>query len=100
MSVSALLRVAPIAQARDAAAGCGYVKRFIRSIRRELLDHVIVFGEGRLRRLLHEYTAQNDAYRTHLEIAKDTPQGRPVQNSVMAMPVPRFRGLHHAYVRM
>jgi len=35
----------------------GYCERVIGSIRRECLDHVIVFGEAHLRRILREYAA-------------------------------------------
>jgi transposase InsO family protein len=34
-----------------------YVERFIGSIRRECLDHMIVFGEAHLRRILGAYAA-------------------------------------------
>ena len=34
----------------------GYAERLIRSIRRECLDHVIVFGEAHLRRVLRDYS--------------------------------------------
>jgi transposase InsO family protein len=33
----------------------GHAERLIRSIQRECLDHVVVFGERRLRHLLHSY---------------------------------------------
>lgn len=78
----------------------GYVERVIGSIRRELLDHAIVFGAGHLHRLLREYADYYNAFRTHLGLAKDTPLGRPVQNRGNIIPVPKLSGLHHAYIRM
>jgi transposase InsO family protein len=35
----------------------GYVERLIGSIRRECLDHVVVFGQAHLRRILTNYAA-------------------------------------------
>ena len=58
----------------------GYVERVIGSIRRDLLDHVIVMGEAHLRQLLCAYANYDNDYRTHLGLNKDTPLGRPVQH--------------------
>ncbi len=78
----------------------GYVERVIGSIRRDLLDHVIVLGEAHLRQLLRAYADYYNTYRTHLGLAKDTPLGRQVQTRGEIVPVPKFGGLHHAYMRM
>ena len=43
----------------------GYCERAIGSIRRECLDHVVVFGERHLRHLLRSYAAHYNAARTH-----------------------------------
>jgi len=45
-------------------AGCA--ERLIGSIRRDCLDHVIVFSEQHLRRLLKSYQEYYDDTRTHL----------------------------------
>jgi hypothetical protein len=50
-----------------------YVERLIGSIRRECLDHVIVLHESGLRRILKSYFAYYECSRTHLSLAKDTP---------------------------
>ncbi|WP_425305032.1 integrase core domain-containing protein [Bradyrhizobium erythrophlei] len=42
-----------------------YVERLIGSIRRECLDHMIVFGEAHLRRTLRGYAAYYNVSRTH-----------------------------------
>jgi transposase InsO family protein len=44
----------------------GYAARLIGSIRRECLDHAVVFGEGHLRRILAAYASYYNAFRTHL----------------------------------
>ena len=48
-----------------------YVERLIGSVRRECLDHVIVFSEAHLRRLLTAYFSYYHRSRTHLSLSKD-----------------------------
>jgi len=78
-----------------------YVERVIGSIRRECLDHVIVFGEGSLYRHLQSFVDYYHRSRTHLGLEKDSPVPRPVQSAdvgrVIAMP--EVGGLHHRYER-
>ncbi len=78
-----------------------YVERVIGSIRRECLDHVIVFHESSLRRTLASYFDYYHRSRTHLSLGKDSPEPRPIQplpmGSVVA--VPQVGGLHHRYER-
>jgi transposase InsO family protein len=78
----------------------GYVERVIGSIRRDLLNHVIVIGETHLRRLLRAYADYYNSYRTHLGLNKDAPLGRPVHSRGTITPVPKLGGLHHAYIRI
>jgi transposase InsO family protein len=54
----------------------GHAERLIGSIRREYLDHVIVFGEAHLRRVLKAYVAYYNQIRTHLSLDKDAPNFR------------------------
>jgi putative transposase len=78
-----------------------YVERLIGSIHRDLLDQVIVLNEGHLRRLLQSYVDYYHCFRTHLSLAMDCPQPRPVhapaRGKVVA--VPEVGGLHHHYER-
>ena len=78
-----------------------YVERFIGSARRECFDHVIVFSEAGLRRLMTLYCAYHERSRTHLSLDKDSPIPRPVTASgdgdVVA--IPEVGGLHHRYER-
>lgn len=78
----------------------GYVERLIGSIRRDLLDHVIVLGEHHLRRLLRDYADYFNRWRTHLGLDKDTPLTRPVRRCGTIIAVPKLGGLHHAYARI
>ena len=52
----------------------GVAERFVGSVRRQLLDHVIVLDDRHLRRLLREYLTYYHVDRTHLALAKDTPR--------------------------
>ena len=54
----------------------GYAERLIGSIRRECIDHVIVFGECHLRHLLRCYLGYYNETRTHLSLDKDAPISR------------------------
>lgn len=78
----------------------GYVERAIGSIRRELLDHVIVTGERHLCRRLRDYADYYNSWRTHLALDKDTPLPRPIHTKGAITSVPKLGGLHHAYVRI
>ena len=78
-----------------------YAERLIGSIRRDCLNHVVVFGEQHLRRVLTGYLAYYHGSRTHLSLAKDAPTPRRVQG-VTEGDVIAFRevgGLHHRYER-
>src|SRR5208282_3587165 len=48
-----------------------YAERLIGSIRRDCLDHVVVFGERHLRHLLESYQRYYNEARTHLSLSKD-----------------------------
>jgi putative transposase len=78
-----------------------YVERVIGSIRRECLDHVIVFHETSLRRTLASYLDYYHQSRTHLSLGKDCPEPRPIQPPGMGpiVAVPLMGGLHHRYER-
>ena len=78
----------------------GYAERLIGSIRRECLDHVVVFGEHHLRHVLTCYMDYYNAVRTHLSLGKDAPHWRPVQLAGRIQARPIIGGLHHQYVRI
>jgi putative transposase len=56
-----------------------YVERLIGSIRRECLDHIIIFNERHLRGVLSSYFQYHHRIRTHLSLDKDCPQPRRIQ---------------------
>ncbi len=57
------------------------VERVIGAIRRECLDHGIVFGERSLYRHLQSFVDYDHRSRTHLGLEKDSPVPRPVQSA-------------------
>jgi hypothetical protein len=75
----------------------GYCERLIGSIRRECLDHIVVFGERHLRYLLRVYANYYNRTRTHLSLNKDSPASRAVESFGRILPVPILGGLHHQY---
>ena len=56
----------------------GYCERAIGSIRRDCLDHVVVFAERHLRHLLRSYAAYYNQAPTRLSLGKDAPLPCPV----------------------
>ena len=54
----------------------GHVERLIGSIRRESLDHLVVFDEAQLRRVLRNYASYYNQVRTHLSLDKNAPDPR------------------------
>jgi transposase InsO family protein len=76
-----------------------FVERLIGSIRRECLDHVVVFSERHLRQLLKSYFGYYHGSRTHLGLSKDTPLPRTIMCRGKIMAIPQVGGLHHRYER-
>ena len=78
-----------------------YVERVIGTIRRECLDHVIVFNEAGLSRHLRRFADYYHRSRTHLGLEKDTPESRPVQGPEAGriVAIPAVGGLYHRYER-
>jgi hypothetical protein len=80
----------------------GVAERFVATVRRELLDHVIALDEHHLRRLLDTFVDSYDRDRTHLGVGKDSPLGRPVEQrpggaTSSLVHLPRVGGLHRRY---
>jgi transposase InsO family protein len=78
-----------------------YIERVIGSIRRECLDHMIVYNEASLYRLIKSFVAYYHETRTHLSLHKDAPMSRPVQppGSGRVIALPQVGGLYHRYER-
>ena len=78
----------------------GHTERLMGSIRRECLDHVVVFGERHLRHMLLSYMDYYNGARTYLSLNKDAPASRAVQAFGRIRPAPILGGLHHHYIRI
>jgi putative transposase len=78
-----------------------YVERLIGSIRRECLNHVIVFNEAHLIRILTAYFEYYHQSRPHLSLDRNAPIPRevepPSQGRIIA--IPQVGGPHHRYTR-
>lgn len=78
-----------------------YVERVIDSIRRECLDHVIIWNESHMLKILKEYFEYYHAVRTHQSLDRNSPVARevepPSEGRVTSIPI--VGGLHHRYSR-
>jgi len=83
-------------------------ERFLGSVRRECLDHILILGEGHLRRLLAEYADYFVESRPHQGLGQRTPaqvtKGEALSNGLLGAPadvesIPVLGGLHHEYRR-
>ena len=76
-----------------------YAERLIGSIRRECIDHIVVFGERHLRHVLLAYMNYYNGARTHLSLSKDAPISRAAETAGCIICRPILGGLHHQYGR-
>jgi hypothetical protein len=78
-----------------------FVERLIGSIRRDVLNHVLVLGERHLHRVLKSHFAYYHCARCHMALAGDAPEHREVQLPEMSKVIasPEVGGIHHRYVR-
>ena len=78
-----------------------YVERVIGTLRRQCLDHMIVFNERCLHRHLKCFVDYYHRSRTHLALEKDSPEPRPIQppSAGRIIAIPLMGGLHHRYER-
>ncbi len=93
-------RLAPMRTAYRSPWQNGTAERWVGSVRRELLDHVIVLDERHLHRMLREYVDFYNVDRIHTRL-RDSPLGRDSENrpspGARIVGLPRVGGLHHRY---
>ena len=79
-----------------------YVERVIGSLRRDVLDHVIVWNEQHLRRVLQSYFSYDHRWRTHRSLEMDAPEPRAVHPPKIGSvkKLPEVAGFHHHYERV
>jgi transposase InsO family protein len=80
-------------------------ERFLRSVRQECLDHLLILEQKQLQRMLNGYVAYFNRARPHQGIRQRIPEQRRsvpcaqnAGNKVIALPV--LGGLHHDYQRI
>ena len=78
----------------------GHCERLIGSVRRECLDHVVVFGEQHLRHVLLSYMEYYNSARTHLSFEQGRAGITRDSGRRLILPTPILGGLHHQYVRI
>jgi transposase InsO family protein len=78
----------------------GYLERLIGSIRHECTDHLIVFSEEHLRRILGKYSVYYNEVRSHVSLGKDAPCTRLIERFGDIIAYPILGGLHHRYGRI
>ncbi len=77
-------------------------ERFLGSVRRECLDHLLILGERHLRRVLREYAAYFNRARPHQGLGQalpEPPQGERPNPPGPIRAAPVLGGLHHTYQR-
>ncbi|HIL99127.1 MAG: integrase core domain-containing protein [bacterium] len=78
-----------------------YFERLNGSIRRECTDHVIVWNEGHLKKVLRGYFDYYNNDRTHLGLVKQTPIDRQASKKSSGadqlVEIAKVGGLHHRY---
>jgi transposase InsO family protein len=79
----------------------GYAERWVGTLRRELLDHVIVPGERHLLHLVRKHVAYYNDDRPHMALRGDSLTGRAVETAAKGKIIVsrRVGGLHHRYSR-
>ncbi len=101
MTMLKAMRIRPCRTSYRSPWQNGVCERWVGSVRRELLDHVVVFNRRHLMRLLHSYLEYYHRDRTHLTLGKDGPEHRAVEARPSAgarvVALPRVGGLHHRY---
>ncbi len=77
-------------------------ERFLGSVRRECLDHLLILHEGQLRRVLRAYCTYFNEARPHQGIGQAIPDAAEQQSAVhrpatSVVSIPVLGGLHHDY---
>ena len=81
----------------------GICERFMGSLRRECMDHILIHDDKHLRRVVTEYTAYFNQERPHQGIGQRIPnqydltRSKPTRGQIISKAI--LGGLHHSYAR-
>jgi putative transposase len=79
-----------------------FAERFVGTLRRECLDHVLILGEQHLRSILAEYARHYNGHRPHQGLQQEPPQRKPSNTIDITARIDRrqvFGGLISEYRR-
>ena len=82
----------------------GVCERFMGSLRRECMDHILIHDDKHLRQVVNEYTAYFNQERPHQGIDQRIPdqydltKSKPTRGQVISKAI--LGGLHHSYSRV
>ena len=82
----------------------GNCERFMGSLRRECMDHILIHDDKHLQRVVTEYTAYFNQERPHQGIGQripdydEAPKSKPTSGHVTSKSI--LGGLHHSYSRI
>jgi putative transposase len=77
-----------------------YAERFVRTVRRECLDHFVIFTQAQLGNILRRFIQYYNKMRPHMGIGGRIPcQQAPPETSGAVCKTPVLGGLHNHYFR-
>jgi hypothetical protein len=77
-----------------------YAERFVRTVRRECLDHFVIFTQTQMGSILRQFMRYYNGQRPHMGIGGKIPRPQsPPQASGAVKKTPVLGGLHHHYYR-